>query len=88
MTTTIIAPHTPYRTLAELNGETSVSRPAWAEHLSVYRGGGRTLYIAEPARIDRAAKRDFDRLTKAGWTVVTETIPGRTDRVRVSMTRA
>lgn len=88
MTTTIIAPHTPYRTLSELNGETSVSRPAWAERLSVYRVGGRTLYLAEPDRIDRAAKRDFARLTKAGWTVTTEAIPGRTDRVLVTMTRA
>ncbi|GAA1783534.1 MULTISPECIES: hypothetical protein [Leucobacter] len=62
------APRTPYHAL----GSDSAPRiPAWAEHRSVYRGSGRTLYLVETKNLD-AAGNDLQRLSADGWDVRVE----------------
>ncbi len=56
---------TPYHELGEL-GEPRV--PEWAQHRSVYRAAGRTLYLVETDRLE-AAERDLDSLARSGWHV-------------------
>lgn len=59
---------TPYHAL----GSASAPRiPAWAEHRSVYRGSGRTLYLVETKNLD-AARTDLRRLSADGWDVQVE----------------
>jgi hypothetical protein len=69
---TTIAPvrtlHTPYHELAALRREQSPQAPEWAQHRSVYRAGGRTLYLVETDRLD-AARHDLDTLAGRGWEV-------------------
>lgn len=55
---------TPYHEL----GAGAPCVPAWAQHRSVYRAGGRTLYLVETDRLD-AARRDLDALARNGWSV-------------------
>jgi len=60
--TTAFSPvRTPYRELGDL-------APSWAEHRSVYRAGGRTLYLVETKHLDQA-QRDLDALARRGWQV-------------------
>jgi hypothetical protein len=60
---------TPYHSLG---GEDGMRIPNWAQHRSVYRVAGRTLYLVETDRVDEA-KLDLKRLDRAGWDVrVTE----------------
>lgn len=58
-------PHTPYR---HLSATGSPVVPSWAERRSVYRSGGRTLYLVETSQLD-AAQHDLHRLASEGWDV-------------------
>lgn len=75
------APRTPYHSLG---GETEMRIPAWAEHRSVYRAAGRTLYVVETEQLGRA-RRDLAKLGRAGWNVSVETAG---DAARISLSRA
>ncbi len=59
---------TPYHELGEL-GTPRV--PEWAQHRSVYRAAGRTLYLVETDRL-AAAQRDLDALARNGWQVLVD----------------
>lgn len=62
------APRTPYHSLGSGN---ATRIPAWAQHRSVYRSAGRTLYLVETDRIGDA-HRDLVDLGRAGWDVQVE----------------
>lgn len=73
ITTIRPAPRTPYHSLG---GETQMHIPDWAQHRSVYRSAGRTLYVVETDTF-ADAKKDLARLGRAGWNVSIEnTGPG------------
>ncbi len=73
---------TPYHSLG---GETEMRVPSWAQHRSVYRASGRTLYLVETDRLSEA-KNDLRRLDRAGWDVrVDKTSAG--SRARIAFTR-
>ncbi len=55
---------TPYHSLGD--GEMII--PDWAQHRSVYRTSGRTLYVVDTDRLGDA-KGDLARLNRAGWDV-------------------
>jgi len=55
---------TPYHEL----GSGSPHVPAWAQHRSVYRAAGRTLYLVETDALD-IARPDLDTLSSRGWDV-------------------
>lgn len=78
---------TPYLLLRNALGKPEDWRPQWADHLSVKRGEGITVYIAEPYRLYPAAFRDFENLEAHGWNVIVDGQslhnPGRTVRVRI-----
>jgi len=60
---------TPYHALGELTRHDGTPRvPEWAQHRSVYRAAGRTLYLVETDRLD-AAQHDLDALSRLGWQV-------------------
>ena len=60
---------TPYHALGELALHDGTPRvPEWAQHRSVYRAAGRTLYLVETDRLD-AAQHDLDALSRLGWQV-------------------
>ena len=65
MTTNITPIRTPYH---ELGGGNTPIVPEWAQHRSVYRAAGRTLYLVETDRLD-AARCDLDSLAGLGWDV-------------------
>ncbi|QIK64884.1 hypothetical protein G7068_13140 [Leucobacter viscericola] len=72
---------TPYHSLG---GEDGMQIPAWAQHRSVYRAAGRTLYLVETDRVDDA-KLDLKRLDRAGWDVqVTEDPTGPITRIALT----
>lgn len=75
------APRTPYHSLG---GETEMRIPDWAEHRSVYRAAGRTLYVVETEQLDRA-RRDLVKLGRSGWNVSVETAG---PAARISLSRA
>lgn len=61
--------------------------PEWAQHRSVYRTEGRTLYLVETDRLDEA-RGDLRRLDRAGWEVrVAEDPAARGSRARIALTR-
>lgn len=55
---------TPYHSL----GGGDMRIPEWAQHRSVYRASGRTLYLVETDRLSDA-RVDLARLNQAGWDV-------------------
>lgn len=59
---------TPYHSLGD-GTETRI--PDWAEHRSVFRTAGRTLYLVETAHLAEAAP-DLRELDHAGWNVSVE----------------
>lgn len=74
------APRTPYHSLGD-NAEMRI--PEWAQHRSVYRSAGRTLYVVETDEL-AAAKRDLARLDRSGWNVSVET---EGNRARIAFSR-
>lgn len=62
------APRTPYHSLGE---DATMRIPEWAQHRSVYRSAGRTLYVVETDTLPEA-RRDLARLDRAGWDVSVE----------------
>lgn len=56
---------TPYHELSEGN---SPLVPEWAQHRSVYRSAGRTLYLVETDSLDSASD-DLLTLAERGWDV-------------------
>lgn len=64
--TNIVTPlRTPYHELG--SGQAPVV-PDWAQHRSVYRAAGRTLYLVGTDRLD-SARADLDSLAGRGWDV-------------------
>lgn len=66
--TTGVAPVRPVRTPYHSLGAGSPRIPEWAQHRSVYRTAGRTLYRVGTDRLD-AARRDLRKLAAGGWDV-------------------
>lgn len=62
------AVRTPYHALGDL-GQLRI--PEWAQHRSVYRSAGRTLYLVETDRLT-SAQADLDSLASSGWEVAVE----------------
>lgn len=77
-------PATPYHDLGD-GAEPRI--PDWAEHRSVYRGSGQTMYMVETTRLDRAARRDLSHLAEHGWQVTIERANGRQANTRVGLVR-
>lgn len=76
-------PRTPYHSLdAEL--QTPVV-PGWAQHRSVYRSEGRTLYLVETDQLV-AAQPDLGKLEGSGWQVTVAPVDG-SGRAVITMTR-
>ncbi|MFF8819418.1 MULTISPECIES: hypothetical protein [Leucobacter] len=75
------APRTPYHSLGE---GAKMRIPAWAQHRSVYRSAGRTLYVVETDTL-ADARRDLVRLDKAGWDVAVEAAG---TNARIALSRA
>ncbi|GAA1326092.1 hypothetical protein ACFSWE_16420 [Leucobacter albus] len=73
------APRTPYHSLGE---DAKMRIPEWAQHRSVYRSAGRTLYVVETDKL-AAASSDLARLDSAGWNVAVETA-GPSARIALS----
>lgn len=71
---------TPYHSLG---GGHEMIVPGWAQHRSVYRAAGRTLYVVETDRLDDA-RLDLARLSRAGWAVQIE---GEPSDARITLTR-
>lgn len=79
-TETTIA-RTPYHALG---GGEGMLIPDWAQHRSVYRAAGRTLYLVETDRLSDATL-DLKRLNRAGWDVqVSEDPAGSTSRIALT----
>lgn len=64
MTNNITTLRTPYHEL----GDGSPRIPGWAQHRSVYRSAGRTLYLVETDSL-AGASQDLDTLSNRGWDV-------------------
>lgn len=78
---TRIAPtRTPYHSLG---GGAEMRVPDWAQHRSVYRAAGRTLYLVETDRLSDA-RADLARLDRAGWDVQVHEDGGA---ARIALTR-
>lgn len=77
------APRTPYHSLG---GDTTMHIPEWAQHRSVYRSAGRTLYVVETDEL-AAARRDLKRLGRSGWDVSVEAA-GKNARIALSRAAA
>ena len=73
------APRTPYHSLGE---DATMRIPEWAQHRSVYRSAGRTLYVVETDALPEA-RHDLVRLDNAGWNVAVESV-GSTARIALS----
>lgn len=58
--------------------------PEWAQHRSVYRSAGRTLYVVETDTLPEA-RRDLARLDQAGWKVSVES---EGPAARIALSRA
>lgn len=56
---------TPYHALGSVDGPRV---PEWAEHRSVYRAAGRTLYRVETTQLEQAGD-DLSTLRNRGWDV-------------------
>lgn len=75
------APRTPYHSLG---GDATMRIPDWAQHRSVYRSAGRTLYVVETNTLEDA-RRDLVRLDNAGWNVDVE---AEGSSARIALSRA
>lgn len=73
---------TPYHEL----GDGSPRVPGWAQHRSVYRAAGRTLYLVETDSL-ATAHRDLDTLSNRGWDVRIEQAGGNTATANISLCR-
>lgn len=73
---------TPYHSLGDGAG---MHIPDWAQHRSVYRSSGRTLYLVETDRLSDA-QLDLKRLGRAGWSVQVEEDP-EGSLSRIALTR-
>ncbi|GAA2827611.1 hypothetical protein FB468_2681 [Leucobacter komagatae] len=73
------APRTPYHSLGE---DAKMRIPEWAQHRSVYRSAGRTLYVVETDTL-ADARRDLARLDSAGWNVAVQS-EGASARIALS----
>jgi hypothetical protein len=74
---------TPLRTPYHELGEGTPRVPAWAQHRSVYRSAGRTLYFVETDQLGDAG-RDLDTLSRRGWDVQIEKAGGRAANISLS----
>ncbi len=74
---------TPYHSLGD---ERSMRVPSWAQHRSVYRTSGRTLYLVETDR-PAEARIDLEQLTRSGWDVHVDAAPAG-ELTRISLTRS
>ncbi|RGE23337.1 hypothetical protein [Leucobacter sp. wl10] len=74
---------TPYHSLGD-GREMLV--PDWAQHRSVYRSSGRTLYLVETDSLAEA-RDDLERLGRAGWDVRVAEDPAAPSRARIAFTR-
>lgn len=72
---------TPYHSL----GDGDMHIPGWAQHRSVYRASGRTLYLVDTDRLADAAG-DLATLDRAGWDVRVAEHPDNS-RARIALTR-
>ena len=72
---------TPYHSL----GDGAMRIPAWAQHRSVYRASGRTLYLVDTDSLG-AAQGDLARLNRAGWDVRVAELP-EGDGARIALSR-
>lgn len=79
---------TPYHALGELAQHDGTPRvPEWAQHRSVYRAAGRTLYLVETDRLD-AARQDLDALSRLGWQVQVDRADDRSgDVANITLSR-
>ena len=68
------APRTPYHSLGE---DAKMRIPEWAQHRSVYRSAGRTLYVVETDTL-ADARHDL-----AGWNVAVQS-EGASARIALS----
>ncbi|MFC5339010.1 hypothetical protein [Leucobacter denitrificans] len=75
------APRTPYHSLGE---NSTMHIPNWAQHRSVYRSAGRTLYVVETEKYGDA-RRDLAHLNRAGWDV---SVDAAGDNARIAFSRA
>lgn len=82
MTNNVSTIHTPYHEL----GDGSPRVPSWAQHRSVYRSAGRTLYRVETDTL-ATARRDLNTLSKRGWDVLIERATGSRATANISLTR-
>lgn len=73
---------TPYHSLGD---EAQMRVPEWAQHRSVYRTSGRTLYLVETDR-PAEARRDLEQLSRSGWDVNVEQ-PSTGALTRIAFTR-
>lgn len=77
---------TPYHELARVgSGDGALRVPGWAQHRSVYRSAGRTLYRVGTDRLDEA-KRDLDTLSRHGWEVRVDR-DGEGDSANITLSR-
>ena len=75
---------TPYHSLGD---DHEMRVPEWAQHRSVYRTGGHTMYLVETDNLDEA-RGDLNRLDRAGWEVRVSEDPGAPgSRARIALTR-
>lgn len=79
------APTTPKRTPYHSLGDGDMHIPGWAQHRSVYRSAGRTLYLVDTDRL-QDARHDLTRLDRAGWDVQIAPHP-EGSRARIAFTR-
>lgn len=75
--------HTPYHSLGSGTGPLV---PGWAQHRSVYRGDGRTLYLVETTRLGEAGA-DLQHLVREGWDVQVERL-GTAAEARIALSRS
>lgn len=73
---------TPYHEL----GDGSPRVPGWAQHRSVYRSAGRTLYRVETDSL-ATAHRDLDTLSNRGWDVHIERSISSKASANISLSR-
>lgn len=82
MTNNITTLRTPYHEL----GDGSPRVPGWAQHRSVYRSAGRTLYLVETDSL-ATAHDDLDTLSHRGWDVHIERAVGSNATANISLSR-
>lgn len=79
---------TPYNVIRDMQGKPAHWKPRLAEHISVVRAEGRTVYLSEPHQLHPEAFRDFFLLEGHGWQVNVDSRsmnnPGHTVRVRIT----